>query len=48
VQQGCFELALLHRSLLFAPSWRTVVGVPAKAVTASGQFFVEVVKHEIA
>src|ERR1700729_1687445 len=25
-----------------------VVGVPAKAVTASGQFFVEVVKHEIA
>src|SRR5271166_52148 len=25
-----------------------VVGVPAKAVTASGQFLVEVVKHEIA
>src|SRR5271154_4922847 len=25
-----------------------VVGVPAKAVTASGQFFVEAVKHEIA
>src|SRR5271157_4087981 len=25
-----------------------VVGIPAKAVTASGQFFVEVVKHEIA
>jgi hypothetical protein len=25
-----------------------VVGVPAKAVTASSQFFVEVVKHEIA
>jgi hypothetical protein len=25
-----------------------VVGVPAKTVTASGQFLVEVVKHEIA
>jgi hypothetical protein len=25
-----------------------VVGVPAEAVAASGQFFVEVVKHEIA
>src|SRR5208282_2834487 len=25
-----------------------VVGVPAKTVTTSGQFFVEVVKHEIA
>jgi hypothetical protein len=26
VQQGCFELALLHQSLLFAPSWRTIIG----------------------
>jgi hypothetical protein len=48
VQQGCFESAVLHQSLLFAPSWRTVVSIPAKTVTASGQFFVEVVKHEIA
>jgi len=35
---------VLHQSLLFAPSWRTVVSVPAKPVTASGQFLVEIVK----
>jgi len=25
VQQGCFDLAVLHQSLLSAPSWRTVM-----------------------
>ncbi len=39
--RAVFELARRLRT-------EAVVGVSAKAVTASGQFFVEVVKHEIA
>ena len=48
VQQGCIELALtLHVSLLFAPSWRTVVGVTHEAVTALLQFLVQHIQHQI-
>ena len=36
MQQGCFELALLHHSLLFAPSWRTVVRIAHDNHVAGG------------
>jgi hypothetical protein len=45
---GCIEVAaFLHHGLLSAPSWRTVVGVAHKAVTAAFKLAVKRVEHDI-
>ena len=45
---SCFKSVLLnHQNLLSAPSWRTVVGVPAESPPAPFQFLVQFIEYEV-